>query len=145
MPTGFAYLVALLDIASRYIIAWRLSNSLDSRFCLEMLDEAFSCSRPLILNTDQGCQFTSNAWIQKVESKGVLVSQDGKGRWADNVYIERFWRTLKHEFLCFMVPGNLDALRQEMTGFITMYNKKRLHQALGYHTPFEVYQKATQN
>ena len=97
MPVGFAYLVALIDVHSRYIISWRLSNTMDTHFCLEMLEEALSQACPEILNTDQGSQFTSHDWITRVKGAGILVSMDGKGRWVDNVIIERFWRTLKHE------------------------------------------------
>jgi putative transposase len=139
LPGGFAYLVALIDVYSRYIVAWRLSNTMEASFCLEMLEAGLRRGKPLILNTDQGSQFTGSAWVGMVEQAGVLVSQDGKGRWVDNVYIERFWRTLKHEHLRFIRPETLAELRQEISRFITMYNNKRLHQALGYKTPTEVY------
>ena len=99
LPTGFVYLVAIIDVYSRYIISWRISISLESEFCLEMLEEAFSKACPKIINTDQGCQFTSHRWINRVLLEKVLVSMDGKGRWVDNVYIERFWRSIKYEHI----------------------------------------------
>lgn len=139
LPGGFVYLVALIDVYSRYIVAWRLSNTMDTAFCLEMLAEGFARGKPLILNTDQGSQFTCQAWVEAVEQAGVRVSQDGKGRWVDNVTIERFWRTLKHEHLRFVLPETIGELRREISGFIRTYNDKRLHQSLGYQTPAELY------
>ena len=139
MPVGFAYLVALIDVHSRYVIAWRLSNTMDTHFCLEMLDEALFSGCPEILNTDQGSQFTSRDWIERVEGAGILVSMDGKGRWIDNVIIERFWRTLKHEHVLLHSFEDLRQARRSIGEFINLYNFKRLHQSLGYRTPAEVY------
>ena len=139
LPGGFVYLVALIDVYSRYIVSWRLSNTMDTAFCLEMLEAGFARGKPLILNTDQGSQFTCPAWVGAVEHAGVRVSQDGKGRWVDNVFIERFWRTLKHEHLRFILPETIGELRMEISRFVTVYNEKRLHQSLGYKTPAEVY------
>jgi putative transposase len=99
MAEGFMYLVGLLDLYSRFIVSWRFSNTLDTSFCLDMLNQGLVYGSPDILNTDQGCQFTSIAWIECVEKNGK--SMDGRGRWVDNVYIERFWRTLKHEHITF--------------------------------------------
>jgi putative transposase len=141
MPVGFAYLVALIDVHSRYVIAWRLSNTMDTHFCLEMLDEALLFACPEILNTDQGSQFTSRDWIGRVESFGILVSMDGKGRWVDNVIIERFWRTLKHEHVLLHSFDDLRHARRSIGEFINLYNFKRLHQSLGYRTPGEVYRQ----
>ncbi len=143
MPIGFAYLVAIIDVYSRYIIAWRLSNTMDTHFCLEMLDEALSCACPEILNTDQGSQFTSSDWIERVQRAGVKVSMDGKGRWIDNVIIERFWRTLKHEHVLLHSFDDLRQARRSIGNFITLYNHRRLHQSLGYRTPAEVYRLVT--
>jgi putative transposase len=139
LPTGFVYLVALIDIASRYILAWRISNTMDVSFCLDMLKEALFYAVPLVLNTDQGSQFTSQAWVSRVLQAGAKVSMDGKGRWADNITIERFWRTVKHEFLRYVFIETLSELRTEVCKFIKMYNDERLHQALSYKTPGEVY------
>src|SRR5215217_5673116 len=97
LSTGFMYLAAIIDWYSRYVICWRLSNTLDGSFCLHMLDEALSTGRPEIFNTDQGVQFTAQAWTDRLESAGVKVSMDGKGRCLDNVFVERFWRTVKYE------------------------------------------------
>ncbi len=96
---GFIYLVALIDVFSRFVVAWCISNSLDIDFCLRMLRDGFAIAQPEILNTDQGSQFTSDDWVNLVKENGVRVSMDGRGRWADNIYIERFWRTLKHEHI----------------------------------------------
>ena len=139
MPVGFAYLVALIDVHSRYVLAWRLSNTMDTHFCLEMLDEALFYACPEILNTDQGSQFTSRDWIECVEGSGILVSMDGKGRWVDNIIIERFWRTLKHEHVLLHSFEDLRQARRSIGEFMTLYNHKRLHQSLGYRTPAEVY------
>lgn len=139
MPLGFAYLVALIDVYSRYVVAWRLSNTMDTHFCLEMLDEALSSACPEILNTDQGSQFTSCDWISRVKGRGIQVSMDGKGRWIDNVIIERFWRTLKHEHVLLHSFEDLRQARRSIGDFIDLYNHRRLHQSLGYKTPAEVH------
>src|SRR4051812_38572111 len=94
MPQGFMYLAAIIDWYSRYVVAWRLSNTLDGDFCLEMLDEALGKGQPEVFNTDQGAQFTALAWTKRLESVGVKVSMDGKGRCLDNVWVERLWRTV---------------------------------------------------
>lgn len=139
MPIGFAYLVALIDVHSRYVISWRLSNTMDTHFCLAMLDDALSQGCPEILNTDQGSQFTSHDWIARVKSAGILVSMDGKGRWVDNVIIERFWRTLKHEHVLLHSFEDLRQARRSIGNFIDLYNHRRLHQSLGYRPPAEIY------
>jgi putative transposase len=139
LPGGFVYLVALIDWHSRYIISWRLSNTMDTHFCLEMLREALSRRKPEILNTDQGSQFTSEDWVKCVQEAGIKVSMDGKGRWVDNVIIERFWRTLKHEHILVHSFDSIAQLRQSIRDYITVYNHRRLHQSLGYKTPAEVY------
>ncbi|MFH1831415.1 MAG: IS3 family transposase [bacterium] len=138
-PNGFMYLVAIIDIYSRFILSWRLSNTLDAQFCEDALIEALVWAKPEILNTDQGCQFTSMAWISLVESHGIKVSMDGRGRWADNVFIERFWRTLKHEHVLIHAFESVSEMKASIGSFIKIYNYKRLHQSLGYQTPSEVY------
>jgi putative transposase len=139
MISGFVYLVALIDIYSRFVLSWRLSNTLDKNFCLDMLEYGLAKGKPDILNTDQGCQFTSTAWTSMVEQNGVQVSMDGRGRWADNIYIERFWRTLKHEHVFLYSFDSVVNIKQSLGDFIETYNTKRLHQSLGYKTPAEVY------
>lgn len=139
LPSGFVYLVAIIDVYSRFIVSWRISNTMDTHFCLEMLENALLFGSPDILNTDQGSQFTSESWINAVKAADIKVSMDGKGRWADNITIERFWRTLKHEHFLLHSFTNLPQLRQSIGAFIEVYNHKRLHQSLGYKTPAEVY------
>jgi putative transposase len=140
MPEGFAYLVALIDVHSRYIVGWRLSNTLDTSFCLEMLEDSLmNGALPEILNTDQGCQFTSEAWVNRVKEAGIQVSMDGKGRWVDNVIMERFWRTLKHEHFLLHSFEDLREARASIGEFINLYNDRRLHQSLGYRTPAEAH------
>ena len=139
LPGGFVYLVALMDTYSRYVLSWQISNTMDSHFCLEMLEEALRIGKPEILNTDQGSQFTSLAWVSRVEEEGIRVSMDGKGRWADNITIERFWRSLKHEHFLLHSFTSIREARQSVEDYIYLYNHKRLHQSLGYRTPAEVY------
>jgi putative transposase len=139
MPQGFVYLVAIIDVYSRYIVSWRLSTSLDTAFCLDMLRSAFSVGIPEILNTDQGSQFTSTDWINIVEGAGVKVSMDGRGRWADNIPIERFWRTLKHENVFLNAYETVAEARNGIRGFIELYNEERLHSSIGYTNPGVVY------
>lgn len=140
MPVGFAYLVALIDVHSRYVLSWRLSNTMDTHFCLEMLEEALiRYPHPDILNTDQGSQFTSHEWTKRVKDADIQISMDGKGRWVDNVIIERFWRTVKHEHILLHSFEDLREARLSIGKFITLYNHKRLHQSLEYKTPGEVY------
>lgn len=136
---GWMYLVALIDLYSRCVISWRLSNTLETAFCLDMLDHALTIGKPEILNTDQGVQYTSAVWIERVESNGIKVSMDGKGRYADNIIIERFWRSLKHESILLAVYDTVQELKRAIERYIYTYNNKRLHQKLGYKTPAEVY------
>jgi putative transposase len=136
---SFMYLVAIIDIYSRFVLSWRLSNTLDTQFCLDMLSHALTNRKPQIINTDQGCQFTSSAWISLVEKNGIRVSMDGRGRWVDNIYIERFWRTLKHEYLLVRSFESVEELKIALHGFIDMYNYKRIHQGIGYKTPEKMY------
>ena len=112
---------------------------MDTHFCLEMLEEALQIAVPEIINTDQGSQFTSSEWISKVEVSGAKVSMDGKGRWADNIYIERFWRSLKHEHVLLHSYEDLRQARQSIGRYMEVYNHRRLHQSLGYKRPAEIY------
>jgi putative transposase len=136
---GFAYLVGLIDVYSRYIVSWRISTTLEKDFCLEMLEEALSMAIPHYLNTDQGSQFTSPDWIKRVEEAGALVSMDGKGRWADNIPIERFWRSLKYEAVLLHSYTTVSEARTMLGKYIRFYNEDRPHQSLGYARPMDVY------
>jgi putative transposase len=139
LASGFMYLAAVLDWFSRYVLAWRLSNTLDGSFCLEMLEEALSRGRPEVFNTDQGVQFTAQAWTGRLESAGVAVSMDGKGRCLDNVFVERLWRTVKYEDIYLWRYEAVPALQQGLGRYFPYYNEGRLHQALEYRTPAQVY------
>lgn len=135
-PQGFMYLCALIDIFSRYILSWRLSNTLQTHFCLETLEDAIcKYGPPDIMNSDQGCQFTSHSWIQSAASHNIKVSMCGAGRSNDNAYIERFWRTLKYEGVHLENWKTPKELREGIRGFIHWYNTRRPHQALKYQTP----------
>lgn len=138
---GWMYIVAIIDVYSRYVLEWSVSNTLETDFCLATLRRALLRGKPDILNTDQGCQFTSLSWITCVEECGIRVSMDGVGRWADNVYMERLWRTLKHEHILLHVFNSVAQLKRSLTEFIAYYNDQRLHQSLRYNTPLEVYSK----
>jgi putative transposase len=142
LAAGFMYLAAIIDWYSRYVIAWRLSNTLDGSFCLDMLDEALSQGRPEIFNTDQGCQFTAAAWTGRLESAQVAVSMDGKGRCLDNVFVERLWRTVKYEDIYLRGYEGAPALHQGLQRYFPFYNEDRPHQALDYRTPAAVYRAA---
>jgi putative transposase len=141
LPTGFMYLAAIIDWYSRYVLAWRLSNTLDGDFCLEMLDEALRLGKPEVFNTDQGVQFTAQAWTSRLESAGVKVSMDGKGRCLDNVFVERLWRTVKYEDVYLRGYETVPALACGMGEFFPYYNEERPHQSLDYWTPAEVYRR----
>lgn len=141
---GWMYLVAILDVYSRYVLSWGLSNSLETEFCKEALGRAFCTVTPEILNTDQGVQFTSEEWIKFVLEHNVKVSMDGVGRWADNIYSERFWRTGKYEHIYLHSFDSVKELKQSLAKFVQHYNCSRLHQNLDYNTPYEVYTGKTQ-
>lgn len=139
LPQGFVYLIAVIDVYSRYIISWRLSNSLSLPFCLEALNEALEQGIPDIFNTDQGAQFTSDEWIYTLVNWGIQPSMTGVGRCLDNIHCERFWRTLKYEDVYLYAYANVTEARSRIGKFIEFYNHQRLHQSLGYKTPGEVY------
>jgi putative transposase len=136
---GFMYLAAIIDWYSRLVLAWRLSNTLDGSFCLEMLEEALSRGRPKIFNTDQGVQFTAEAFTGRLQSAGVAVSMDGRGRCLDNVFVERLWRTVKYEDIYLRGYALVPELKQGLTRYFAFYNHERLHQSLDYRTPASVY------
>jgi putative transposase len=137
---GFLYLTAIIDWASRAVLSWRLSNTMDASFCVEALEEALArYGKPDIFNTDQGSQFTSAAFTTVLTEAGVRISMDGRGRWMDNVFVERLWRSLKYEDV--YLKGYTDG-REAKAGigeYFAFYNQQRLHQALGYRTPMAVW------
>ena len=140
MRYGFLYLVAILDWYSRYVVAWKLSNSLDETFCVEALEEALGEARPEIFNTDQGVQFTGRAFTGRLQSAGVAISMDGKGRALDNVFVERLWRALKYEEIYLKDYAEVADCRIGLANYFPFYNHERPHMHLDYRTPWEVYQ-----
>ena len=136
---GFGYLMAIIDWFSRYVLAWRLSNSLETHFCLEALEEALGQSQPAIFNTDQGAQFTSLEFTSRLEQKGVQISMDGRGRALDNVFVERLWRSVKWEDVYTHDYQTMQEAWRGLHRYFVFYNHERPHQALGYLTPAEVY------
>ena len=139
-PVGFVYLVALIDIFSRFIISWQLSISMTVEFCIDILKKGIKkYKNPLIINSDQGSQFTSKEWIDNLSNNNIKISMDSKGRWIDNIYIERFWRTAKQEQIYINPPDNIDELRKGIDKFINFYNYQRPHQSLNYKTPSQIY------
>jgi putative transposase len=142
MAKGFLYLVAVMDWASRRVLAWRLSNTMDVEFCVDALEEALvRHGRPEIFNTDQGSQFTSAAFTGLLAEHGVAISMDGKGRFLDNIFIERLWRSLKYEEVFIKAYATVAEARVGIGGYLTLYNDERPHQALGYRTPREVFER----
>jgi putative transposase len=139
LASGFMYLAAVIDWYSRYVLAWRLSNTLDGSFCLEMLEEALALGRPEVFNTDQGVQFTAEAFTGRLLSAGVAVSMDGRGRCLDNVFVERLWRSVKQENIYLHGYESVPELKQGLACYWPFYNHERPHQALDYRTPAEVY------
>jgi putative transposase len=140
MAHGFLYLVAILDVASRKVLSFRLSNTLTADFCIEALEEALATyGAPEIFNTDQGAQFTSDEWIKTLKDAGVAISMDGKGRWIDNVFIERLWRSVKYEEVYLHAYANGTEARTGLTRYFSFYNARRFHQTLEYRTPDEAY------
>ena len=141
MPRGFMYLAAVIDWHSRFVLSWRLSNTLDGGFCVGMLKDALEGGRPEIFNTDQGVQFTASAFTGALEEAGVRVSMDGKGRCLDNVFVERLWRSVKHEDIYLRCYESVPELARGLAAYFEFYNEKRPHQSLGYRTPAEVYRE----
>jgi putative transposase len=136
---GFMYLTAVIDWYSRYVLSWRLSNTLEGRFCLEALDEALAMGRPEIFNTDLGSQFTSREYTDRLEEAGIAVSRDGRGRALDNVFVERLWRSVKYEDIYIKDYDRVPDLVSGLTSYFRFYDEARPHQSLGYRTPGEVY------
>lgn len=139
MARGFLYLVAIIDWYSRYVLSWRLSNTLDADFCVEALQEALRKGKPEIFNTDQGAQFTSEAFTELMEQHGIRISMDGKGSYNDNLFIERLWRTVKYEEVYIKAYQSGRDARVGIGDYFRFYNTERPHQALGYRTPAEAF------
>ena len=135
---GFMYLTAIIDVYSRKALSYRLSNNLSGSACVDALEDAESIyGKPEIVNSDQGCQYTSDLWIKSLKSLGIKISMTGKGRCNDNAYIERLWRTLKYEWLKLKSISTVEKLKIELKNFMKWYNNERSHQSLGYLTPDE--------
>jgi putative transposase len=139
MPNGFMYLVAIIDVYSRYIVGWSLSNTLETHFCIDALKLGLSHGIPEIINSDQGCQFTCQDWIHFLSGWDIKISMTGKGRCTDNIFIERFWRSLKREEFYLNEYKSVKELRKAICAYIEFYNLERWHQSLGYKTPASVY------
>lgn len=146
MQRGFCYLVAIMDLFSRKILSWRLSNTLDTRFCTEVLEDALArYPKPEIFNTDQGAQFTSINFTTILKQHDIQISMDGKGRWVDNVFIERFWRSLKYEEVYLRAYNNLKEVKHYLSLYLQDYNQTRRHSSLGRQTPNQVYTQTLSN
>lgn len=144
MARGFLYLVAIIDWASRAVLAWRLSNSMEADFCIEALQEAISrFGRPEIFNTDQGAQFTAEAFLGVLEQHQIRISMDGKGRWVDNVFVERLWRSVKYEEVYLKAYETVHEARTSLAKYFDFYNHERGHQSLNRRTPWHVYTART--
>jgi len=139
MRHGFMYLVAIMDWFSRFVLAWQLSNTLDSRFCLEALGQALFLGRPDIFNTDQGAQFTALEFTGRLESAGIRISMDGRGRTFDNIFIERLWRSVKYEEVYLKDYASVAQLEAGLEDYFRLYNYNRPHQSLEYRTPAEIH------
>ena len=139
LPQGFMYLTVVMDWHTRFVLSWRLSNTLDGRFCQESLEEALEGGKPEIFNTDQGVQYTARSFTGRLESAGVRVSMDGRGRALDNIFVERLWRSLKYEEVYLKGYGSVSELEAGVSAWLRFYNHERLHQSLSYRTPAEVY------
>lgn len=136
---GFVYLVAIMDWFSRFVLSWELSTSLEPSFCRGALDWALTVNRPAIFNSDQGVQFTSEMMTSRLIETGVAISMDGRGRFVDNIFVERLWRSVKHEEVYLKDYRDVSEARENLAAYFNFYNRERLHQALNYLTPQEVY------
>jgi len=143
LPRGFVYLVAIIDWYSRKVLSWRLSNTMDAGFCIDCLEAAIKAyGTPEIFNSDQGSQFTSDAFTEVLIQNGITISMDGRGRALDNIFVERLWRTVKYEEVYLKQHGTVPDLLLGLTQYFQFYNQERWHQSLDYKTPDEVYQTA---
>ena len=139
LASGFVYLTAIMDWHSRYVLSWELSTSLEIRFCLAALERALSMSTPEIFNSDQGSQFTSAEFAGRLTEASVLISRDGRGRVFDNIFVERLWRSVKYEEVYLKAYQTVREAKESLGRYFRFYNTERLHEALGYRTPLEVY------
>jgi len=139
MTNGFMYLVAIMDWFSRYVLSWELSNTLDTSFCLTALEDALLKAKPAIFNTDQGSQFTSLDFTQRLTQAQIEISMDGRGRFLDNIFIERLWRSLKQEHIYSYPYDSVPELDRGLQWYFHFYNLRRYHQSFGYQTPAQVY------
>ena len=140
LSKGFVYLTSVIDWYSRFVLSWKLSNSLENSFCIDALEDALVIGKPKIFNTDQGVQYTSKSFISCLERKGIKISMDGKGRALDNIFVERLWRTVKYEEIYLNNYETPKELYLGLKKYFEFYNNQRLHQSLGYITPAEIYQ-----
>lgn len=139
MYHGFIYLVAVMDWFSRYVLAWELSITLDTAFCVQALERALQGSKPEIFNMDQGVQFTATDFISSLEKNNIQISMDGRGRVYDNIFVERLWRTVKYEEIYLHDYRSVSEARVRLASYFQFYNMERIHEALAYRTPYEVY------
>lgn len=139
MQKGFMYLVAVIDWYSRYVLSWQISNSLEVDFCLDALEKAFQYGKPQIFNTDQGSQFTSSAFTEKLLKNNIQISMDGRGRALDNIFIERLWRSVKYEYVYLNAPSDGTELWSGLNHYLNNYNYQRPHQSLNYLTPAQIH------
>jgi len=144
MASGFVYLTVILDWYSRKVLSWRLSNSLDGSFCVDALEEAiYRYGKPAIFNTDQGCQYTSEAFTAVLKANDIAISMDGKGAWRDHVFVERLWRSVKYEEVYLKAYESVVEARQSLKNYFEFYNQRRKHQTLKA-TPHQVYDESIQ-
>jgi putative transposase len=141
LQRGFIYLIAVIDWFSRYVLAWETSITLDTNFCLEALDRALRVATPEIFNSDQGVQFTSHEFINRLKAADIRISWDGRGRALDNIFVERLWRSVKYEEVYIKDYQSVPEAISNLRDYFTFYNQQRFHQALDYQTPAQVYLK----
>lgn len=141
MLHGFVYLVAIMDWHSRFVLSWRISTTLDTSFCIAALEEALKTSKPEIFNTDQGSQFTGLEFTGRLEKEAIRISMDSRGRFYDNIFVERLWRSVKYEEVYLYQYQTVSEARKGLARYFTFYNTERLHESLEYKTPYEVYFK----
>ena len=139
LQQGWAYLVAIMDWYSRYVIAWEVSDTLEAEFCVKALKRALKLGKCKIFNTDQGSQFTSDVWIELLIENHISISMDGRGRYLDNIFVERLWRSVKYECIYLQEFSTSDEVKIALKKYFKYYNHERLHQALEYATPFDIY------
>jgi putative transposase len=139
MKHGFVYLVGIIDWFSRYVVAWAVSITMEVDFCVEALQSGLMAGKPEIFNTDQGSQFTSGSFIGVLEAEGITISMDGRGRVYDNIFVERLWRSLKYEEVYLKEYATVREARSSIEAYFRFYNVERLHQSLGYKTPYQLY------